>query len=148
MTGERRTTAPHPKSVRTEVRDPLPSGVGWETGDASPLGGHGARRRRRDPVPAANAPGKGPSTGMGHVQRHHPDSHPMSPVIGPRSQRRETGTPAAQTMQFRASQQRTSPQRRENTMRKRILLLVAAQTLTLGIPMATRAYADQNQVGR
>jgi len=33
-------------------------------------------------------------------------------------------------------------------MRKRILLLVAAQTLTLGIPMATRAYADQNQVAR
>ena len=33
-------------------------------------------------------------------------------------------------------------------MRKRILLLVAAQTLTLSIPMATHAYADQNQLAR
>jgi hypothetical protein len=33
-------------------------------------------------------------------------------------------------------------------MRKRILLLAAAQTLILTIPMATHADADQNQLAR
>ena len=33
-------------------------------------------------------------------------------------------------------------------MRKRILLLAAVQTLTLTIPMATHAYAHENQLAR
>jgi hypothetical protein len=33
-------------------------------------------------------------------------------------------------------------------MRKRILLLAAVQTLALTIPMATHAYADENQLAR